>query len=228
MAKSSGGKLAIFLIVAIVGAAAGYGYFKQAAKLKDDPTGAATDPKIEQAILTPKPTDIIVGDTNAIVTMVEYSSLSCPHCAHFHQEILPTLRKEFIDTGKVKLIVRYFPLNEPAVKASQVVECAGRNGLDREAFLSTLYSMQKQWAMDENFLKSLKQIASVGGLDSAAFDSCIADNDMETRILATRQEATDKLSVTSTPTFFINGIRYEADPSVEGFRGQFEAIGGGK
>lgn len=227
MAKPSNNtKIILFVAVALVGGMAGFGYFKQTAKLSDEP--ATKGMQIDQALLAPKPTDIILGDNNAIVTMVEYSSLSCPHCAHFHEGILPALQKEYITPGKVKIIMRYFPLNEPALKASMVVECAGRNGLKRENFIKVLFDMQEQWALGEDFLKNLKQIALVGGLDSAAFDSCIADKDLENRILAMRQEAEEKLGVASTPSFFINGIKYDAAPTIEGFRDKINEVGGGK
>lgn len=229
MAKTTGsGKLILILFVALIGAAAGYGYFSQTAKLSDEPSVEKTaEAPVDQALLTPKPNDIIIGDNNAIVTMVEYSSLSCPHCANFHETILPTLEKEFITTGKAKLVVRYFPLNEPALKASQVVECAGKTGLKRESFIKVLFDMQQQWAMSESFLKDLKQIALVGGMDSATFDSCVADKDSETQILAARQEAGTKLNIEATPTFFINGMKYEGEYSVAGFRKALEGAGTG-
>jgi protein-disulfide isomerase len=217
-------KLILFVLVAVVGGAAGFGYFSQASKLSE---GSPEAQVIEQKALTAKPNDIIIGDNNAIVTMVEYSSLSCPHCAHFHEKILPALTKEFITTGKVKLVVRHFPLNEPAIKGALTVECAGMNGLKRENFLKVLFSMQDKWAFSESFAKDLKQIALVGGIDSAAFDSCSNDKDLENRILAVRQEAATQLKVTSTPTFFINGIKYEGEPTIEGFRAIINKAGTG-
>ncbi len=221
MAKAShGGKLIVFVAVILVGAAAGYGYFKQAAKL-DEPEKADVEavaaPSIDLEALKPKPTDIIMGDANALVTIVEYASLSCPHCAHFAQNVLPEIEKQFITTGKVKLVFRHFPLNEPAIKGAEVVECAQGNNLNRENFLKALFSMQQQWAFSEKFLDDLKKIALVGGLDSAALESCLSDKDLETRILAGRQEAEARLAVTATPTFFINGKKYEGEVSAEGF-----------
>lgn len=230
MAKStSNAKIGLFILVAIVGAAAGFGYFKQTAKLSEAPSDAPKEAaKLEQEILAPKPNDIIIGDKNALVTIVEYSSLSCPHCAEFHEKVLPDVEKEFISTGKAKLVIRYFPLNEAAEKAAETVECAGRNGLKREDFLRTFFRMQKEWAFDDSFLKNLKQIAGIGGLDSASFDSCINDKDLETRILNMRLEAATKLHVSSTPSFFINGVKYVGDPSIEGFRTQIMQAGAGR
>ncbi len=223
--KSSGGKIALVVLIVLVAGAAAFGYFKQTHALKTPaavPAAQASAPPtaapIDVALLAPKPNDIIIGDANAMVTIVEYSSLSCPHCAHFHKDVLPDLDKEFLSTGKAKLVIRHFPLNEPALKAAELVECSGNTGGQRSNFEKVLFEMQAQWAFDDNYLKELKQIALVGGIDSAAFDSCLADKDLEARIVATRQEAGDKLGVNSTPTFFINGKRLESDFGIENFR----------
>ncbi len=231
--SKSSGKLVIIALVALVGGLAGFGYFNQAAKLDDTAQHAsssepatsepATSSTIDTTILEIKKDDIVLGDSKAPVTMVEYSSLSCPHCANFHAKTLPDVEKNFIETGKVKLVVRAFPLNEPAAKGAMIVECAGQNGLKRENFLKVLFDMQAQWAFSEGFLKDLKQIALVGGLDSAAFDSCVNDKDLETRILTSRQEAETKLAISSTPTFFINGKKFEGEPSIDGFKQALDA-----
>jgi protein-disulfide isomerase len=216
MAKPAyGSKLIAFIVVAIIGAAAGFGYFKQSSALNES---EAKTVKADSNVLSPRPADIIIGDVNALVTIVEYMSMSCTHCAHFHQTVMPDLTKEFITPGKVKLIVRHFPLNEPAMRGAMVVECTAQGGLDRTKFIKVLLDMQEKWAFTEDFLKNLKQISLVGGLDSAAFDSCVADKDLEARILASRKEAEEKLKVDSTPAFYINGVKFEGDRTIEGFR----------
>jgi protein-disulfide isomerase len=215
-------KLFLFALVALIGGAAGYGFYSQNAKISSDSAAAApasTEASSEQqALLTPKPSDIILGDSNALVTIVEYSSLSCPHCAHFHEKVLPQLEKEFITTGKAKLVIRHFPLNEPALRAAEIVECAGKNGLERSNFVKVFFNLQAQWAFGETFLNDLKQIALVGGIDSAAFDSCAADKAIETRILAMRQDGEKVLGVNSTPSFFVNGVKLEGAPTIEALR----------
>ncbi len=216
---SKGGKIfAVLILAGLIAAAAGFGYFNQSSKMADSSDKAQTTSNTNAEILAPRPNDIIVGDPNALVTIVEYSSLSCPHCAHFHEKVFPDLQKEFITTGKAKLVIRHFPLNEPALKASEVVECAGGAGAQRSHFIEVLFKMQPQWAASDDYLKQLKQIALVGGIDSAAFESCTTDKELEARIVASRQEAADKLGVNSTPTFFINGVKLEGDMGIDSFR----------
>jgi protein-disulfide isomerase len=218
--KSNGGKIVAIVVVLIIAAAAVFGYSRQSSEMKKTSQEAAIVPTKNEtvAILTPKPNDIILGDPNALVTIVEYSSLSCPHCAHFHKEVLPDIEKEFITTGKAKLVIRHFPLNDPALKAAELVECAGSNGVNRANFEKILFNMQTQWAVNADYLKQLKQIALVGGIDSATFESCTTDKDLETRIIASREEAGDKLGVNSTPTFFINNTKLEGDTGIDSFR----------
>lgn len=210
------GKIVLFALVALIGGVAGYGYFSASTTMKKEEQVTATKAPAgdeQKNLLKARPADIILGDSNALTTIVEYASLSCTHCAHFATEELPKLEKDMITTGKVKLVMRHFPLNKPAAQAAMIVECAGQNGLNRENFVKTFFAMQSQWAFDENYLKNLKQIASVGGIDSATFDSCIADKALETKILSGLQEAQEKLKVDSTPTFFINGEHYTGNPS---------------
>lgn len=220
--KHLSGKTALIAIALLVVAAAVFGYARQASTMKqaDD---LATNTSIDSALLAVRPSDMLVGDHNALVTLVEYSSLSCPHCAHFHKDVLPALEKEFISTGKVKLVIRHFPLNEPAMKASQLVECVGAQGGNRINFLKGLFDTQEKWAFSESYLMDLKKIALVGGVDSAAFDSCVADGNLEARILNSRKEAAEKLSVNATPTFFIDGVKLEGDYSADNFRKALKA-----
>lgn len=223
MSKSStGSKFIAMIVVVLIGTAAGVGYFKQSAVLSSE-SEAKSAPPIQKGALKSQTGDIVVGDANAPVTIVEYMSMSCTHCAHFHQEVFPALEKEFLIPGKAKLIVRHFPLNEPAMRGAQIVECAGQNGLDRANFVKVLLDMQSKWAFSEDFIKNLKQIASVGGLDSAAASSCLADKSLETSIIASRKEGEEKLKVDSTPAFFINGVAYSGDRTISGFKKAIES-----
>ena len=222
--KTPGNKLLIVLLVAVIAGAAWFGYSKQTESL----TGTGGDTLPEQATASasqaPSPKarifgkqkgDIVFGKASAPVTIIDYSSLSCPHCAHFHNNVLPQLQKEFVDTGKAKIIYRHFPLNAPALRAAQLVNCAPDS--QKEKFLKTLFDMQPQWAFNEGFLTQLRQIASVGGMDSAEFDSCIADKDGENDIVEVRRRGAEEAQVNSTPSFFIDGVKLES-PEIESFR----------
>lgn len=223
-----GSKNLLIVIVLIVAAAAGYGYFKQSSEL-DDTAQSIADSAVagESQTATPTPGpdhrifkirdgDIVTGNAGAPVTVIEYASLSCPHCAHFHNDVLPKAKTEWADSGKAVFVYRHFALNEPALRAAQVVECAA--AAERPAFLKTLFENQSKWAFDQKFIANLKPIAAVGGMDGAAFDSCIADKDIENKILATRMEAAKVAGVNSTPTFFVNGVKIEGEVSQKALR----------
>ncbi|MEO1016868.1 MAG: thioredoxin domain-containing protein, partial [Pseudomonadota bacterium] len=105
----------------------------------------------------------ILGDPNAPVEIIEYSSLTCPHCASFHTDTLPSIKEDYIDTGKAKLVMRDFPLNEPAVKAAVVAHCAGDERYFR--FLDALFKNQMTWAQTADVDTALVQFAKLGGLD---------------------------------------------------------------
>ena len=216
--KSHGTKIAAFVVVLLIAAVVGFGYFKQSSKLSTEDSAVASPAPIDTSVLTMKPSDIYLGDVNALVTIVEYSSLSCPHCQQFHEKVLPDVEKEFITTGKAKLIIRHFPLNAPALKGAQLVECNGGNGGSRSDFIKILFNMQEKWAFNEDYLKNLKQIAATHGMDSAVFESCMNNKDLETKILNSRQEASDKLRITSTPSFFVNGVQIKTAPTIEAVR----------
>lgn len=228
-AKSTGNKLLIALLVVVVGGAAWFGYSKQTKQLGNstEPTPAQveavseTAPSPDARIFSKQAGDIVIGKADAPITIIDYSSLSCPHCAHFHAKVLPQLQKEFIDTGKAKLYFRHFPLNAPALRAAQLVDCVA--DADKEKFLKTLFDMQPQWAFNEGFLTQLKQIAAVGGVDSAQFDSCIADKGSESHIIEVRRRGAEEAQVSATPTFFINGVKMTEAPEIEAFRDALKA-----
>jgi len=164
-------------------------------------------------VYTPQPSDIVIGKTEAPVTIVEYASLSCPHCAHFFTEVLPQLSTKYIDTGKVKLVYRHFPLNKPALEAAKLVQCAEPDR--RHTFLKVLFSTQSKWAFDVNSEQSLGNIGAVGGVTPEQFKACLSDPALEKTILQVTQQAADDYKVSSTPTFFINGQLETGDHGFE-------------
>jgi len=178
------------------------------------PKATESAPSATSTLLAPRADDVILGQADAPVTIVEYSSLSCPHCAHFHNEDLAKLEEKYIDTGKAKLVIRNFPLNAPALKGALLVSCVKPE--DKPKFVKVLFSMQEKWAFSNSYLDSLKQIAAVGGVSEEAFTACMNDKAKEDTIIKEVEEATKALNITGTPTFFINGSKFEGHPDAEG------------
>lgn len=225
MSKAHPGKIFAVISMLFIGIAVAAGYYSFSNKA-DEPS-VVEKPTPEQSVAAAPPAaiseitaahkdDIMYGKPEAPVTIIDYSSLSCPHCAHFHNDVLPDLQKEFIDSGAVKLIFRHFPLNEPSLRAAQLVNCAAP--AQKQAFIKVLFGKQGDWSFTEEFLKELKQIAALGGVDNAAFDACMANKAAEERLLEVRKIAAEIGKVQSTPSFFINGVLLDGSPTISNFR----------
>ncbi len=154
------------------------------------------------------------GKADAPVTVVEYSSLSCPHCAAFHKEVLPELKSKYIDTGKVKYVVKEFPLNDSALAGAVIARCLPA---DRYfPFVNLLFAKQDEWAYKEDALTPLKQLAKQAGMTDEEFNKCLDNETLQKQVLAVRDEGSQK-GVHGTPTFFINGKKLEDAPTIESF-----------
>jgi len=160
--------------------------------------------------------DFSLGKDIAPVTVIEYSSLTCPHCAQFHQTTFPILKREFIETGKVRFVFRDFPLDQLALSGSMVARCAGRNKYF--AFIDTLFAQQTSWANDPNPLEALSRIARLGGLSQANFNKCLKDKKIADKIIKQRMNGDKKFAINSTPTIIINGRKFSGGLSVEQLR----------
>ncbi len=166
-----------------------------------------------------------IGDPDAPVTMIEYSSLTCPHCASFHNDVLPELQKRYIDTGKVRMIFRDFPLNEPAVQAAVVAHCAGPERY--VGFIDVMFRTQASWSQATDPMNELLQLAKLGGLSEEQVDICMNDADLVDGILKGRLDAHHDHKVQSTPTFVINDEVYPGNRSIEDFARIIEPLLGG-
>jgi protein-disulfide isomerase len=166
-----------------------------------------------------KPTDlpdITLGPADAKVTVVEYASMTCPHCAHFANEIFDPLKKKYIDSGKIRFVFREFPLDNLAAAASMLARCAG----DDKTFplIETFYAKQADWAFTQgNPVPKLFDIAKQAGFTQESFDKCLTNQKLLDQITAGRSRASDTFGVNATPTFFINGKRLQEAPSMEAF-----------
>ena len=149
--------------------------------------------------------DRVLGNPAAPVTIIEYASMTCPHCAHFANNILPTVKQQLVETGKAKLIFREFPLDQFAMKASMLARCAP---MDKYYdFLEVLFRNQDRWVKSEDPLKALKQLGQLAGMEDAYMDNCMSNVELENVILARVKEAQTLYKINSTPTFvFNNGI----------------------
>ena len=164
----------------------------------------------------PLPGDFVMGKPTAPVVMIEYASLSCPHCAHFSNAVLPELQKKFIDTGEMRYILRQFPLNEPALKGAMLLDCVGEQNKDKYyTFAKVLFDAQSKWAFDSNYMTGLQTIAEVGGLSKDQFQHCVGDTSREVKVLKAKKLAADELKLPHTPYIYIAGEVYEGDRSIE-------------
>ena len=182
-------------------------------------TGVAADLHVALADAAPAlgltPDDRILGNPNAPNTIVEYASLTCPHCAHFENNVLPELKKKWIDTGKAKLVLRDFPLDEPALRAAMIARCAPPDKF--YAYVDTFFAAQEKWMMARDYRDALARLVKLGGMSKDEFDNCLKDTTLENKIVEGRLIASKELDVNSTPTFFINGTKFAGAPTVEEF-----------
>ncbi|HJU17038.1 MAG TPA: DsbA family protein [Stellaceae bacterium] len=179
------------------------------------PQAAPASAANQQAILAPHKGDRILGNPKAPITIIEYASMSCPHCAHFDQEVLPQLEKTWIDTGKAKLILRDFPLDESALKAAMLARCAPPDRF--YPFVNALFADQPQWVMARDYEAALVRMAKLGGMNAQAAEACLKNKALEDDIVKERLVANQDLGVDATPTFFVNGKKFTGEPTVAAF-----------
>jgi protein-disulfide isomerase len=163
--------------------------------------------------------DVSLGSDKAPVTIIEYASMTCPHCAHFSMTTFPELQKRYIDTGKVRFIFREFPLDIVAAAGFMLARCAGKDKF--MAVVETLFAKQADWAVKEP-IPPLKEIAKQFGFTEESFDACLANQKVLDDIQAVRDRAAEKLGVNSTPTFFINGKKLVGDLSIDAMAKEIE------
>ncbi len=153
------------------------------------------------------PDDRVLGPADAPITIIEYSSLTCPHCAVLHREALSEIKKTWIADGRARLVFRHFPLNAMALRAAAVADCI--EGERFFGFLDLLFKSQKRWAKSNPPLKALGQMARLAGMSQEKFESCANDKAEMDRILERRQDGMQTYDVKSTPTLIINGRKVE-------------------
>jgi protein-disulfide isomerase len=164
----------------------------------------------------------VLGDPNAPVTIVEYASMTCPHCANFHARTLPAIKEKYIDTGKAKLVFREFPFDPRAEAGFMLARCADDKYF---AMVDVLFEQQESWAGVENAREALLQISRLAGFSQESFEACLTNQQLLDDIRAVRQRGADTFGVQSTPTFFINGQKYPGAMSVEEMSAIIDSVG---
>jgi len=156
--------------------------------------------------------DVVLGSDKAPVTIIEYASMTCPHCAHFSETTFPELQKRYIDTGKVRYMLRTFPLDQLSAAGFMIALCGGKDKY--MAIVETLFAKQSEWIVKEP-VPPLAAIAKQFGFTEDQFKQCLANQKMLDGIQEVRDHAVEKLGVNSTPTFFINGKKLVGDLSID-------------
>jgi protein-disulfide isomerase len=173
------------------------------AALSQAPAQAQTMFPMDQLMAVGPLPDLAMGSADAPVSIIEYASMTCTHCAAFHETTWPALKAKYVDTGKVKFILREFPLDPLATAAFMVARCAGPDR--RNAVVDLLYTEQKDWAFVDKPLEALAGLAKQAGVSQAAFETCLKDQKLYDEVKKTRDRASETFKVNATPTFFVNG-----------------------
>ena len=171
---------------------------------------AAADADVAELMKAGDLPDLAIGAADAKVTVVEYASMTCGHCANFHKKVFPALKTKYVDSGKVRFILREFPLDDLAAAASMLSRCAGGSADPAKSYdlTSILFEKQEDWAFQKgNPVPKLFEIAKQAGFTQESFDKCLTDQKLLEQIEAAREKASKKFGVSATPTFFVNGKR---------------------
>ncbi|HQX85286.1 MAG TPA: DsbA family protein [Aestuariivirga sp.] len=163
--------------------------------------------------------EMTLGPDTAKVTVIEYASATCPHCAAFHNETFEALKKEYIDTGKIKFVFREFPHQDAALAAFMLARCAPKEKYF--PLIDVFFATQPEWT--QNPLEGLNKIAQQAGFTKESFDACMKNETVAKDILAVRSKA-EGFGVTGIPTFFVNGERFEGETTIEAFRAKIDPL----
>ncbi len=160
--------------------------------------------------------EMVLGDKNARVTVIEYASLGCPHCARFHANTFPDIKKNYIDTGKIKFVYRDFPLGNPALAAAMIARCAGSTKYF--GMIDIFFRSQPQWGRAENPLASLTKIARFGGMSDDDVGACLQNQELLNHIQTKAQDGAKEYEINSTPSFVIDGETISGNLPYEDFK----------
>ncbi|HEY8032882.1 MAG TPA: DsbA family protein [Methylocella sp.] len=158
--------------------------------------------------------DVALGASTAPVTIVEYASMTCAHCAAFYATTFPEIKSKYIDTGKVRFILREFPLDPLAAAGFMLARCAGDD--KRNAIVELLFAQQKNWAFTDKPLEALAALLKQTGMSQNSFEACLKKQDLYENVYKVHDRAAEKFGINSTPTFFINGKKETGELTPDG------------
>jgi len=168
--------------------------------------------------------DMALGPATATVTITEYASMTCPHCADFNEKVFPKIKSEYIDTNKVRYVFREFPLDIKAAAGSMLARCIARDDSGKYfAVIDMLFRQQNDW-VTKNTTETLTRIGKQAGLSQQAVEDCLKDQALLDKIAADQKFANEVLKVNSTPTFFINGEMIRGETSFEEFDKRIKSL----
>ena len=168
--------------------------------------------------------DMALGPANATVTITEFASMTCPHCAAFTEKVFPKLKSEYIDSGKIRFVFREFPLDIKAAACSMLARCIAKDDASKYfAVVDLLFRQQEAWAL-KNTAETLIRIGKQAGLSQQQVEDCLKDQALLDKISADQKYANEVLKVNSTPTFFINGEMMKGDQSFEEFDKRIKSL----
>jgi protein-disulfide isomerase len=157
--------------------------------------------------------EMSVGKADAKVTIVEYMSMTCPHCARFHNETYDAIKAKYVDSGQVRFVVREFPFDPRAAAAFMLARCAPEG--QYFPMISMLFKQQEQWAAAQNGRDALLQMSKLAGFTQESFEACLTNQKLLDDVQATMQKGDKDFGVKATPTFFVNGKKYSGEMSVD-------------
>ena len=229
-------KLLIVVGALLVCGAVAFVVFKQVTPARTETPAASTQATPAATTTTPPaagqqtadasepalyPDDMYLGKADAKVTIIEYASLSCPHCAKFNAEVLPRVKSDYIDKGLVRWVYRDYPLNNPAYLAAVLAHCG--SPLRYFGLLDKLFKSQDYWAAQPQAIVPLRQIGVSEGIDEKTYDACLNDQALKDKILARLKEASDTYKVDATPSFLVQGELHAGEITYDDFKKLLDA-----
>lgn len=194
--------------------------------VKPPPTLAVIAPTtnvpLDQLMAASPLPDLVQGAISAPVTVIEYASMTCAHCAAFHDTTWPEFKSKYVDTGRVKFILREFPLDPLATAAFMLGRCAGPE--KRNLLIDQLFTQQKTWAFVDKPIEPLLAMVKTVGFSQTDFETCLRNEELYEQVSQSRERAAEAFNIDSTPTFFVNGRKLTGELSLVDFDHAIEPL----